>query len=793
MVDETNGSGSNANASPSPSKSPKSPKSPKSALRRKKSISSLVSSLFSVPPQKKLPSMTGGIYAVDDLDVDDDGRVMGMDPRYWIKDIDTGNVYSLEDDTGSPSSSGLASQPTASTSGIQMSPSREAAGPSRQMGPMEMGMIRSSLEASQERPKSGSSDGAKLAHNNEIRVSDVFSSNRTSRNLNEFEEALGYRPSADALGSLSSLSIRSGHGSKGVQSLEDRAVANSVLVRSGAKWWYTAVNAVKRELNIGYAHDRPRTFSHAPSIDANYNYAKQPGLCPSPSSPGSDGFGGTGLAGRNQYGLRVKVVTSRKNFKEFSGLRLVQSLYAHDGVIWVAKFSPNGKFLATAGQDGTVAVWKVNTNRSMSECGKNDMNDTKTNKANDKKSTRRAVVSDDAESVGPADGDVSSGGGGGHGATGTTRVDDTDRVSKNNTSTTTKDNEYDDNNEHDDDADEDGIERPSVNYGSVPVLDSIPYRVYKGHKKDVLDLSWSSSNFLFSASMDKTVRLWHVSVDECLKIFRHNDFVTSIAVHPLDETLFLSGSIDGKVRLWGVTDARVKSWVDIHDMVTAVSFNSDGSTAVVGSMRGKCRFYSLGPNNMLEYEAQLDVKNKHGHNSRGRKITGLTFAPNKLFPNALLCTSNDSRIRLYDGYTLRFKYKGLSNKSTQIKASFSSKGNFVICGSDDGAVFIWDCSKSPLNPSADTALMGRGNLVERTIGSISDAAPFFQREKNASWESFQASDDVVTCAIFAPDAARLKDAPQEYTQYAAFGQVILVAGTEGELKVYENTGGPQWL
>lgn len=169
------------------------------------------------------------------------------------------------------------------------------------------------------------------------------------------------------------------------------------------------------------------------------------------------------------------------------------------------------------------------------------------------------------------------------------------------------------------------------------------------------------------------------------------------------------------------------------------------------------------------------------------------YAPNKLFPNALLCTSNDSRIRLYDGYTLRFKYKGLSNKSTQIKASFSSKGNFVISGSDDGAVYIWDCSKSPMFPGGNTALASPGkNLVERTIGTISE--PFaFIKEKNASWESFQASDDVVTTAIFAPDQVQLKPVPAEMASYAAYGQVILVCGCDGELKLYENTGGPQWL
>ncbi len=597
--------------------------------------------------------MTGGIYAVDGVDVDDEGRVMGMDPKYWIKDIDTGNVYSLEDNRGldergygatggsqaaastsatvgaSEGATGAASVPTGAVSGaLHIPPPKRT---SRRMGPMEQGIARASAEgilsaASAPAPASeaAGAHGSRSKESGVIRVSDVFtaeargpqySPRKTSRDLNEFEEALGYRRTADELGSNS---VAQRQKRAQAQTLEDRAVSNSVLSRAGAKWWFTAVNAVKRELNMGHAPEHPHVVSDGRSVDPGI-----PGLCPSPSSPGSDGFGGQN---NSQYGLRVKVVTSRKNFKEFSGLRLIQSVYAHEGVIWVAKFSPNGKFLATAGQDGTVTVWKTRTNRSMTA-------DDDVDKSNPDSSNKNYRDSDGAESVGPVS----------------------------------------------DNSDEDAAERPSVIYGSVPVLDPTPYRRYKGHKKDVLDLSWSSSNFLFSASMDKTVRLWHVSVDECLKVFRHNDFVTSIAVHPQNEALFLSGSIDGKVRLWNVPDATVNSWVDIHDMVTALNFNIDGSKAVVGSMRGKCRFYSLGANNSLEYEASLDVKNKHGHNSRGRKITGLTYAPNKLLPNALLCTSNDSRVRLYDGYTLRFKYKGLSNKSTQVRDFFDGMPPTLPC------------------------------------------------------------------------------------------------------------------
>jgi WD repeat-containing protein 44 len=144
--------------------------------------------------------------------------------------------------------------------------------------------------------------------------------------------------------------------------------------------------------------------------------------------------------------------------------------------------------------------------------------------------------------------------------------------------------------------------------------------------------------------MDKTVRLWHVSVDECLRVFKHSDFVTAIDFHPTDDKLFISGSIDGKVRLWNVPDQRVMSWQDVHEMVTAVGYGRDAARAAVGTMRGKCRFYAAGERAGLEYEAALDVKNARGQHARGKKVTGVVYAP-AAAGGGLLVTSNDSRVR----------------------------------------------------------------------------------------------------------------------------------------------------
>lgn len=82
---------------------------------------------------------------------------------------------------------------------------------------------------------------------------------------------------------------------------------------------------------------------------------------------------------------------------------------------------------------------------------------------------------------------------------------------------------------------------PAVEFG--PYFSTQPVRVYTGHTEDILDVSWSAAGFILTASLDKCVRLWHVSQPDCLREFWHTDFVTSVQFHPLDAQRFVSGAM----------------------------------------------------------------------------------------------------------------------------------------------------------------------------------------------------------------------------------------------------------
>ncbi|XAR68366.1 hypothetical protein NMG60_11003466 [Bertholletia excelsa] len=342
---------------------------------------------------------------------------------------------------------------------------------------------------------------------------------------------------------------------------------------------------------------------------------------------------------------RVRVRQYGKPCKELTSLYKCQEIQAHNGSIWSIKFSLDGKYLASAGEDCVIHIWEVQESELKG--------DLLIDKSDDRNLNILFLTNGSPEptSMSPI------------------IYDDSQKKRRGRPSISRKSLSVD------------HIMMPETMF----TLSEKPFCSFQGHFCDVLDLSWSKSQHLLSSSMDKTVRLWHLSSKSCLKIFKHSDYVTCIQFNPVDDRYFISGSLDAKVRIWSIPNCQVVDWSDLHEMVTAACYTPDGQGALVGSHMGSCHLYNAS-DNKLQQKGHINLQNKQ-KKSHHKKITGFQFAPES--SSEVLVTSADSRIRIVDGVNLVHKFKGFRNTNSQISASLTANGKYMLCASEDSHIYVW--------------------------------------------------------------------------------------------------------
>ena len=125
---------------------------------------------------------------------------------------------------------------------------------------------------------------------------------------------------------------------------------------------------------------------------------------------------------------------------------------------------------------------------------------------------------------------------------------------------------------------------------------------------------------LYSASWDRTFKVWRVSDSKCLEsISAHDDAVNSVVASC--EGMVFTGSADGSVKVWrrelqgkGTKHVFVQTLLKQECAVTALCVNASGSVVYCGSSDGLVNFW--------EREKQLS----HGGVLRGHKVAVLCLA-----------------------------------------------------------------------------------------------------------------------------------------------------------------------
>ncbi|CAN6856297.1 unnamed protein product [Brassica oleracea] len=455
----------------------------------------------------------------------------------------------------------------------------------------------------------------------------------------------------------------------------------------------------------------------------------------------------------------TSVQTYKKQFKELSSLCVDQEFAAHDGSILAMKFSPDGKFIASAGEDCVVRVWSVTEEERTDKYqvpvvdsgvyfGMNQHSQVEPlNINNEKKKKKSSFLRKSSDST--------------------------------------------------------CVVLPSKIFS----LSEKPMHEFRGHTGEILDLSWSDKGYLLSSSVDESVRLWRVGCDECLGTFAHNNFVTCVAFNPVDDNYFISGSIDGKVRIWHVSRCRVVDYTDVRDIVTAVCYRPDAKAAVIGSITGDCRFYLI-----LDNQLQMDREVSLTHGKKkvpSKRITGLEYFPND--SDKVMVTCADSQIRIISGDDVICKLKASGVCTTT--ASFTLDGKHIVSTTEDSGIHVWNNSQLPskkpssgkpkrirsyesfISQNASVAIpwlrqANRNSLsdcitdMDKKMGKMDSC--FSPMKGSTTWPEEQLGDASTTMSSRGKKLKLLKNVLQPHM----WGLVIVTATWDGKIRVYNNYGLP---
>lgn len=186
-----------------------------------------------------------------------------------------------------------------------------------------------------------------------------------------------------------------------------------------------------------------------------------------------------------------------------------------------------------------------------------------------------------------------------------------------------------------------------------------------------------------STKRDDAIRYLSLHDNKFIRYFTgHTKKVISLQMSPIDDN-FMSGSLDNTVRLWDLRSPTCSGVVNVNGKPVC-AFDPEGLLFSVGVGSELVKLYDL-----RQYDSGPFVTFKLPQEKQC-EWTGLKFSPNG---KTMLLSTNGSLMRLVDAFTgnpLQTFAGHLNNKGLPIDGCYSPDSKYVLAGSTDGRIHVWD-------------------------------------------------------------------------------------------------------
>eukprot|EP00927_Polykrikos_kofoidii_P057562 TRINITY_DN51702_c0_g1_i1.p1 TRINITY_DN51702_c0_g1~~TRINITY_DN51702_c0_g1_i1.p1 ORF type:complete len:411 (-),score=47.07 TRINITY_DN51702_c0_g1_i1:10-1212(-) len=252
-----------------------------------------------------------------------------------------------------------------------------------------------------------------------------------------------------------------------------------------------------------------------------------------------------------------------------------------------------------------------------------------------------------------------------------------------------------------------------------------PKHALEGHTGGVLALAATQNGrYLISASQDKTLRLWNPHSGTHIKTFNgpHNYEINDVIVTD-DNSKFISCGGDKHFFQWDVTTAQViRKFVGHDRKVNALAYGPGQDVVMSASHDKSVRVWDLRSRDRGSIQALTDATDsvlcvtvagdeittgstdgglRRYDVRKGQLVTdqfsqpigSISYSKDK---QCMLVSTLDHNIRLIDmeGGSELCCYKGHANQRFKVQSTLDPSDAYVVSGSEDHRVFLWDIEQS---------------------------------------------------------------------------------------------------